>query len=78
MPTAHVAIEPDQYEFLMEKAKSTGQPVAELVHRAIERLRRDDEDLRKRAVSLLGAFEAEENDLSIRHDEVFAQVAQLK
>jgi len=74
MVRTQVLLDEDQYEFLKDRSRETGESVSSIVRRSVERLRRSDVSLKQRAIQLLGAFEADRTDVSVRHDEYFAGV----
>lgn len=75
MVRTQILLEPDQYEFLKERSKETGESLSALIREAVDQLRDDTAPLRQRAKELLGAFEADRDDVSLRHDEYFAEQA---
>lgn len=75
MVRTQVLLEPDQYDFLKERSRETGESLSALIRDAVEHLRQDTTPLRQRAQTLLGAFEADRQDVSVRHDEYFAELA---
>lgn len=75
MVRTQILLEPDQYEFLKERSKETGESLSALIREAVDQLRDDTVPLRQRAKELLGAFKADRDDVSLRHDEYFAEQA---
>ena len=57
---------------LKERSRRTGESLSALVREAVERMRETEAPLRERARQLIGAFEADVTDGSLRHDDYFA------
>ena len=72
MRRAQILFQEDQYQFLKARSRETGTSISALVRDIVERLRRTEPPLRQQAIQLLGAFEADRDDISIRHDEYLA------
>ncbi len=72
MVRTQILLEEDQYQFLKTRSRETGDSISALIREVVERLRRSEPPLKQQAVELLGAFEADRNDVSIHHDEYFA------
>ncbi len=72
MVRAQILFQEDQYQFLKTRSRESGISVSAFVRDIVERLRRTEPPLRQQAIQLLGAFEADRDDVSIRHDEYLA------
>ena len=72
MVRAQILFQEDQYQFLKARSRETGTSISALVRDIVEHLRRNQPPLRQQAIQLLGAFEADRDDVSIRHDEYLA------
>ncbi len=72
MIRTQIQLDEAQYRFLKERSRTTGESLASLIRRAVDRMRLSEAPLRERARKLVGAFEADVADLSARHDEYFA------
>lgn len=72
MVRAQVLLEEDQYRFLKERATSTGSSISAVLRDSVELMRSDEAARRRQALDLLGAFEADRTDVSLRHDEYLA------
>jgi len=75
MIRTQIQLEEEQYRFLKERSRRTGESLAALIREAVDRMRDDQAPLRERARRLIGAFEADVTDGSTRHDELFAEAA---
>ena len=69
MVRTQILFQEDQYQFLKARSRETGTSISALVRDIVERLRRSEPPRRQQAIQLLGAFEADHDDVSIRHDE---------
>ena len=76
MVRTQVILTEDQHRFLKELSQETGDSLSSLVRQAVEGLRQRQERTTERAIDLLGAFEADRDDVSERHDEHFAAGAE--
>jgi hypothetical protein len=61
-----------QHRFLRELSTRTGESLSSLVRQAIDRLRQRIAGSARRSLDLIGAFEADRDDVSVRHDDYFA------
>jgi hypothetical protein len=73
MVRTQILLEPHQYAYLKHRSEETGQSLSRLVRQAVDRLSRDEDPVRERALRLLGAFASDTGDISERHDEYFAE-----
>ncbi len=71
MVRTQVLLKEDQYQFLKDRSRETGNSISALVRESVDCLRGNAAPLKQRAIELLGAFEADRSDVSIRHDEYF-------
>jgi predicted transcriptional regulator len=67
-----ILLEPEQYDYLRVLAEQTGRSISFLVRTAVARFRAEEADRTRRALALLGAFEADRPDVSERHDELWS------
>jgi hypothetical protein len=74
MHRTQILLEPDQYEYLRNLAEQSGESISSLVRGAVQRLRSENFDQKRRAIALLGAFEADRTDVSQRHDDYWPEV----
>lgn len=72
MIRTQVSLEREQYEFLKERSRRTGDSLSALIRRAIDELRARESAPDARLLSLLGAFEADRDDVSVHHDDYLA------
>lgn len=75
MIRTQVLLEETQYRYLKQRSRETGESLSQLVRDAVDRMSVHDAPLRERALALLGAFEADRDDVSLRHDDYFAEAA---
>lgn len=73
MVRTQILLEPHQYEYLKSLSEETGQSLSGLIRQAVDRLSREEDPARERALQLLGAFASEDGDVSARHDVYFAE-----
>ena len=71
MVRTQISLTEEQYRFLKEEAHHTGQSLSALIRRAVDDYRSSADAPRRRALDLLGAFEADREDISIHHDRYF-------
>lgn len=69
MNRTQISLTKEQYHYLTELARQTGESMSAIVRTAIDRYRAGSETPNKRALQLIGAFEADRHDISIKHDE---------
>lgn len=70
MVKAEVLFTEGEYERLKKKSQETGKTLSEVVREAVAGfLESRSQPRRDRALALIGAFEAERSDISVRHDE---------
>lgn len=70
MTRTQISLTEDQYRFLAECSRQTGESLSAIVRRAIDRLRAQEEPPRRRLLALIGAYEADRSDVAERHDEI--------
>ena len=78
MVRTQVQLTEKQSKQLKRLAAKKGVSVAEVIRKSVdETLRRenmpDEEELRRRAMALVGAFRSDKDDVSIRHDDYLAE-----
>ena len=73
MVRTQILLTEEQHAFLRELSRKTGLPLSELVRRAVDELRQSNDVPVKRALKLVGAFRADRDDISERHDEFFLE-----
>ena len=66
MIRTQVLLTPDQHAFLQDYAGQRGESVSAIVREAVDRLQASLASHRRRAVALLGAFEADVPDVSVQ------------
>ena len=71
MVRTQIQLEEEQYRYLKERSRRTGESLSALIREAVERMREAEAPLRDRARRLIGAFEADVTDGSLRHDDYF-------
>lgn len=70
MTRTQITLKEDQYQFLVEFSRQSGDSISEIIRRAVDRLRIDEETPNRKALNLVGAFKADRSDVSVRHDEI--------
>ncbi len=68
MNRTQISLTPDQHTFLEQLSRRTGESISALIRKMVDRLRREEEMPSRKALRLVGAFAADEDDISIRHD----------
>ena len=81
MARTHVQLTADQAEALRRLAAERGVSVSELVRRAVDAFLADSgeptsEELRRRALSIIGMVKDGATDTSARHDDYFAEACE--
>lgn len=71
MVRTQVLLTEEQRAFLEGLSRKTGCSMSDLIRDAIEQMRISSMTRIERAQTLLGAFEADQNDVSERHDDCF-------
>ena len=71
MVRTQISLTEEQYRFLKDEARHTGQSLSALIRKALEQYRSSADTPRQRALDLLGSFEADREDVSIHHDRYF-------
>jgi len=64
-----ISLTEDQHRFLTSLSRQTGESIAAIIRRAVERLRCEEDAPHHVAKRLIGAFEDECHDVSVNHDE---------
>ena len=72
MVRTQVILSEDHYRFLKKLSFDSGRSMSDLVREAIDRMRRAEDDRKEKMLSLLGAFEADRDDVSEQHDHYLA------
>ena len=71
MIRTQIMVTEEQHAYLKELSRQTGRSLSDLIREAIEDLRSGAPTPVERAKALLGAFEADRDDVSERHDYYF-------
>ncbi|MBF0500088.1 MAG: hypothetical protein HQM09_08145 [Candidatus Riflebacteria bacterium] len=69
MNRTQISLTEEQHRFLVEVSHQSGESISEIIRRAVDRLRAENDVPNRKALRLIGAFEADRPDVSIRHDE---------
>ncbi len=69
MPRTQITLNDDQYKFLVEFSKQTGKSISAIIRKAVDHLRNEEQIPNRMVLKLVGAFEADRPDVSVRHDE---------
>lgn len=69
MNRTQISLTEEQHRFLVEFSRQSGESISAIIRRAVDRLRVEQDTPNQRALRLIGAFEADKNDVSVRHDE---------
>lgn len=69
MNRTQISLTEEQHRFLVEVSHQTGESISEIIRKAVDRLRAENDIPNRRALRLIGAFEADRPDISVRHDE---------
>lgn len=72
MNRTQISLTDDQHRFLVEASRQSGESISEIIRRAVDRLRAENSTPNQRALRLIGAFQADRHDVSIRHDDFLA------
>ena len=77
MVRTQIQLKEEQYRFLKRLAKEEDISMAELIRRAIDyfenrRSSATESEIRERAKNAAGRFRSDRSDVSLRHDEYFA------
>ncbi|MEW6490560.1 MAG: ribbon-helix-helix protein, CopG family [Thermodesulfobacteriota bacterium] len=76
MVRTQISLSEEQYRFLKGLSRGSGESMSELIRQALEELRRCRKQPVDRALEVLGAFQADREDVSLRHDDYFAEEAE--
>jgi Arc/MetJ-type ribon-helix-helix transcriptional regulator len=68
MYRTQISLTEEQHRFLVEVSRQSGESISEIIRRAVDRLRAEEDTPNRRALRLIGAFEADRPDVSVRHD----------
>jgi len=68
MVRAQILLTTKHYHFLKERSRETGESISSIVRKSLDLAMAPATDARERAISLLGKFEADVDDASIKHD----------
>ncbi len=69
MTRTQITLNEDQYKFLVEFSRQSGESISAIIRRAVDHLRIEEETPNRKALKLVGSFEADRPDISVRHDE---------
>lgn len=75
MIRTQISLSEDQYRFLKGLSRESGESMSGLIRQAVEELRETRSQAAEHAIALLGAFEADRDDVSVCHDAYFAEAA---
>ena len=82
MRRTQVQLTDDQLRRLRELAERQGRTVAEVIRESVDhylvRARRDDDEVRARALAIAGKFRSGTGDIAENHDEYLAQAIEGK
>ncbi len=70
MTRTQITLTEEQYRFLTDFSRQTGESLSSIIRRAVDRLRAQEEPPNRRVLGLIGAFQADRDDVSLRHDEI--------
>ncbi|EKD82193.1 MAG: hypothetical protein ACD_39C01431G0003 [uncultured bacterium] len=70
MTRTQITLDDDQHKFLVEFSRQSGKSISAIIRRAVDRLRAEEETPNRKVLKLIGAFEADRPDISVRHDEL--------
>ncbi|NLI76566.1 MAG: ribbon-helix-helix domain-containing protein [Candidatus Riflebacteria bacterium] len=70
MTRTQITLTEEQYRFLTDYSRQTGESLSSIIRRAVDRLRSQEEPPNRRVLGLIGAFQADRTDISVRHDEI--------
>ncbi len=73
MLRTQISLSAEQHAYLKELSRQTGASLSELVRRAIDELREKNVTPVRKALELVGSFEADRDDVSERHDDFFPE-----
>lgn len=75
MIRTQISLSEEQYRFLKSLSRESGESVSGLIRQAVEELRDARSQSLEQALALLGSFEADRDDVSVRHGEYFPEEA---
>ena len=70
MTRTQISLTEEQHRFLAELSRRTGTSISAIIRQAVDHLRASEGTPQRRAMQLVGAFEADRTDVSQKHDEV--------
>lgn len=70
MPRTQITLTDDQYQFLVEFSRQSGKSISSIIRKAVDHLRAEEKTPNRMVLKLVGAFEADRQDISVHHDEV--------
>jgi hypothetical protein len=71
MLRTQITLDEEQHRFLKKRAYETGVSLSALIRQAINEFRAREAATEKKALDLLGAFEADRDDVAEKHDQYF-------
>ncbi len=74
MVRTQISLTEEMHAWLRQRSRSDDVSMSEIVRRALARMRSEVDDRRVAALSVLGAFVADRDDVSDNHDEILARV----
>jgi Arc/MetJ-type ribon-helix-helix transcriptional regulator len=69
MKRTQISLTPEQHRALKDISRRTGRSMSDLVRESVDRFIERNAAPASRALALIGAFEADRDDVSLRHDE---------
>jgi hypothetical protein len=73
MVRTHIFLTEEQLSFLRSVSAHRGRSLSAVIREAVDDLRRWESSPVERALALLGAFEADRTDVSLKHDAYFPE-----
>jgi hypothetical protein len=70
MTRTQISLTEEQYRFLVDMSRQTGNSISAIIRSAVDQYRSCEETPNRKALRLVGAFKANRNDISVRHDEI--------
>lgn len=70
MTRTQISLTEEQYRFLADLSRQTGDSISAIIREAVDRYRSIEDTPNRKAIRLLGAFKADRHDVSIKHDEI--------
>ena len=72
MKRTQISLTAEQLDALRSLSRRTGRSMSDLIRESIDELIEREAGSTRSALALLGAFEADRDDVSLRHDDYFA------